>query len=288
MTLLLASCGAATVVPVRPAQPALHSVSTDTVGVPQRELQAVRPYRARGTGGDGVSSLVPRLAHLLGDRKPFVGIGAGTGAPGYERSSAPAAPPATLLCVPVFPPVPHLLRGAGGAASPDRLVDPTRNGGAPTHPSSATPTSPLTPPSPGGTDASSASNSPAGIQHFCLLLTCCIQALAVRMKNADTIVPRLTTQMDSVCASRGSRSRPNMHNAMNVDSAKNAIGPPWPAGHRRCCPRRPSSSGGHIFNPVSPRTTRSADVAASPRGKPGEVRRHPAWRAGAPRLTGAG
>src|ERR1700722_3621386 len=30
-----ASCGAATVVPARPAQSALHSVSTDTVGVPQ-------------------------------------------------------------------------------------------------------------------------------------------------------------------------------------------------------------------------------------------------------------
>jgi len=98
-----------------------------------------------------------------------------------------------------FSPVPHLLRGAGGAVSPDRLVDqacwrrpsrarkrgatvpalarrtagqpddhsaskhqmdPTPNGGAPTHPSSATPTSPPTPPSPGGTDASSASNSP--------------------------------------------------------------------------------------------------------------------------------
>ena len=63
-------------------QPAPHSVSTHTVGVPQRELQAVRPYRARGTDGDGLSSLVPRLVHLLGDRKPFVGIDAGTGAPG--------------------------------------------------------------------------------------------------------------------------------------------------------------------------------------------------------------
>jgi len=45
------------------------------------------------------------------------------------------------------------------------------------------------------------------------------------MKNADTIVSRLTTLMDSVCASGGSRLRPNIHSAMNVDSAKNASSP---------------------------------------------------------------
>ena len=34
----------------------------------------------------------------------------------------------------------------------------------------------------------------------------------------------------------------------------------------------PRLDGRHILNPTSPRTTRSADVAASPRDKSGEVR----------------
>src|SRR5580692_12823549 len=45
------------------------------------------------------------------------------------------------------------------------------------------------------------------------------------MENADAIVSRLMTLMDSVCASGGSRLRPNIHSAMNVDSAKNASSP---------------------------------------------------------------
>jgi len=38
------------------------------------------------------------------------------------------------------------------------------------------------------------------------------------------------------------------------------------------CLLSPAWADGHILNPASPRTTRSADVAASPRGKAGEVR----------------
>jgi hypothetical protein len=49
-------------------QPAPHSVSTDTGRVPQRELQAVRAYRAAGAddGGLGLS--------LLSGQKPGVAI----------------------------------------------------------------------------------------------------------------------------------------------------------------------------------------------------------------------
>ena len=58
------------------------------------------------------------------------------------------------------------------------------------------------------------------------------------MKNADTIVPRLTTQMDSMCASGGSRLRPNIHNAMNVDSAKNASRPSMASGAPKMLPTK--------------------------------------------------
>ena len=58
------------------------------------------------------------------------------------------------------------------------------------------------------------------------------------MKNADTMVPRLTTQIESVCTSGGSRLRPNSHNPMNVDSAKNASSPSMASGAPKMLPTK--------------------------------------------------
>jgi len=56
------------------------------------------------------------------------------------------------------------------------------------------------------------------------------------MKNADTMVARLTMQMDSVCTSAGSRLRPDSHSPMNVDSAKNASSPSMASGAPKMLP----------------------------------------------------
>ena len=56
------------------------------------------------------------------------------------------------------------------------------------------------------------------------------------MKNADTMVPRLTMQMDSVCTSGGSRFRPKIHSPMNVDSRKNASSPSMASGAPKMLP----------------------------------------------------
>jgi hypothetical protein len=56
------------------------------------------------------------------------------------------------------------------------------------------------------------------------------------MKNADTTLPRLTTQIDSVCTSGGRRLRPNSHSPMNVDSRKNASRPSMASGAPKMLP----------------------------------------------------
>ena len=45
-------------------------------------------------------------------------------------------------------------------------------------------------------------------------------------------------QMDSVCASGGRRLRPNIHSAMNVDSAKNASSPSIASGAPKMLPTK--------------------------------------------------
>ena len=60
----------------------------------------------------------------------------------------------------------------------------------------------------------------------------------MRIKNAEMMLPALTTQMQSVCTSGGRRLRPNSHRPMNVDSRKNASSPSIASGAPKMLPTK--------------------------------------------------
>ena len=67
---------------------------------------------------------------------------------------------------------------------------------------------------------------------------CCIQALAARMKYADSTVPTAAIQMVARWIHRGRRSQPKIHRPRKVDSRKNASRPSMASGAPKMSPTK--------------------------------------------------
>lgn len=67
---------------------------------------------------------------------------------------------------------------------------------------------------------------------------CCMNELALMMKNADMLTAIATIQMQARCTSLGSRVQPKIHNPMKVDSKKKAARPSIARGAPKTSPTK--------------------------------------------------
>ena len=67
---------------------------------------------------------------------------------------------------------------------------------------------------------------------------CCMNELADMMKNADSMVPIETSQMQVACSRGDSLSHPKIHSPRNVDSRKNASSASTASGAPKTSPTK--------------------------------------------------